>query len=123
MTAGLILCAHGARDPRWAAPFESVAARVRERRPDARVRLAYLEFIEPSPAQAAVSDARLSVSATVVDRCVLVAAGPAPMVACDHRAPHEVRVEAPKAERSGAADGQRVAWQGPQRRRSWPGFA
>jgi sirohydrochlorin ferrochelatase len=29
MTQGLILFAHGARDPRWAAPFEAVAARVR----------------------------------------------------------------------------------------------
>ena len=31
MPHGLILFAHGARDPRWAEPFEAVAARVRER--------------------------------------------------------------------------------------------
>ena len=48
MSPGLILFAHGARDPRWAAPFEAVAARVRTQRPDAAVRLAYLEFMTPT---------------------------------------------------------------------------
>ena len=48
MTTGLILFAHGARDPRWAAPFEAVAAQVRARAPDAPVRLAFLEFMTPS---------------------------------------------------------------------------
>jgi sirohydrochlorin cobaltochelatase len=47
-TPGLILFAHGARDPRWAAPFEAVAAHVRLQRPDATVRLAFLEFMTPS---------------------------------------------------------------------------
>ncbi len=46
--AGLILFAHGARDPRWATPFEAVAERVRRARPNARVRLAYLEFMTPT---------------------------------------------------------------------------
>jgi sirohydrochlorin cobaltochelatase len=45
---GLILFAHGARDPRWAQPFEAIAARVRGLRPQAAVRLAYLEFMAPS---------------------------------------------------------------------------
>ena len=48
MTTGLILFAHGARDPRWAAPFEAVAARVRAQRPDVAVRLAFLEIMSPS---------------------------------------------------------------------------
>jgi sirohydrochlorin cobaltochelatase len=47
MTPGLILFAHGARDPRWAAPFEAVAARVRAGRPGVAVRLAYLELMTP----------------------------------------------------------------------------
>jgi sirohydrochlorin cobaltochelatase len=47
MTAGLILFAHGARDPRWAEPFESVAARVRQARPGLPVRLAFLELMKP----------------------------------------------------------------------------
>jgi sirohydrochlorin cobaltochelatase len=52
MQAGLILFAHGARDPRWAAPFEAVAARVRAARPALPVRLAYLELMQPSLAEA-----------------------------------------------------------------------
>ena len=48
MKTGLILFAHGARDPRWAAPFEAVAAQVRTQRPDVPVRLAYLEFMTPT---------------------------------------------------------------------------
>jgi sirohydrochlorin cobaltochelatase len=49
---GLILFAHGARDPRWAGPFEAVAAQVRDARPQALVRLAFLEFMTPGLAQA-----------------------------------------------------------------------
>jgi sirohydrochlorin cobaltochelatase len=44
---GLILFAHGARDPRWARPFEDVAERVRRARPEALVRLAFLEMMSP----------------------------------------------------------------------------
>jgi sirohydrochlorin cobaltochelatase len=47
MTQGLILFAHGARDPRWAAPFEDTAARIRVLQPQLRVRLAYLDFMTP----------------------------------------------------------------------------
>jgi sirohydrochlorin cobaltochelatase len=46
-TQGLILFAHGARDPRWALPFEQVATRVRARRPGLAVTLAYLELMPP----------------------------------------------------------------------------
>jgi sirohydrochlorin cobaltochelatase len=49
---GLILMAHGARDPRWSAPFEQTAARLRERHPGNRVALAYLELMQPSLAEA-----------------------------------------------------------------------
>ena len=47
MQRGLMLFAHGARDPRWALPFEAVARRVRERAPALVVQLAYLEFMAP----------------------------------------------------------------------------
>jgi sirohydrochlorin cobaltochelatase len=50
---GLILFAHGARDPRWAAPFEAVAQRVHALRPGVPVRLAFLEFMSPSLPEAA----------------------------------------------------------------------
>lgn len=45
---GLILFAHGARDPAWARPFEAVAARVGALRPGTPVRLAFLEFMTPA---------------------------------------------------------------------------
>ncbi len=44
---GLILLAHGARDPAWATPFESVVARVRTQAPETIVRLAFLELMTP----------------------------------------------------------------------------
>jgi sirohydrochlorin cobaltochelatase len=50
---GIVLFAHGARDPRWAAPFEDVAAQVRRLRPDADVRLAFLELMAPTLEEAA----------------------------------------------------------------------
>ena len=47
MKTGLILFAHGARDPRWAQPFEAVLARVQARAPALAVRLAFLEIMSP----------------------------------------------------------------------------
>jgi len=44
---GLLLFAHGARDARWALPFEDVAARVRAAAPAVALELAYLEFMSP----------------------------------------------------------------------------
>lgn len=44
---GALLFAHGARDAAWAAPFEAVAASLRERSPQTEVRLAFLEFMAP----------------------------------------------------------------------------
>jgi sirohydrochlorin cobaltochelatase len=43
----LILFAHGARDPRWAAPFEAVVRHIGEQRPQLQVRLAFLELMAP----------------------------------------------------------------------------
>ncbi len=47
MKRGLLLFAHGARDPRWAEPFEEVMRRVRQRDPALVVQLAFLEFMTP----------------------------------------------------------------------------
>lgn len=44
---GLLLFAHGARDPNWALPFEAVAQQVRAAAPDVAVAMAYLEFMSP----------------------------------------------------------------------------
>ena len=46
-TRGLILFAHGARDPRWAEPFEAVASQIRLTQPGLQVRTAFLEFMQP----------------------------------------------------------------------------
>jgi sirohydrochlorin cobaltochelatase len=62
---GLLLFAHGARDARWSAPFEDVAARLRATASEVPVELAFLEFMVPSLAEAG---ARLAVAGcTVVD--------------------------------------------------------
>ncbi len=48
MKRGLLLFAHGARDPNWALPFRAVAERVRERDAGLLVELAFLEFMTPT---------------------------------------------------------------------------
>lgn len=50
---GIVLFAHGSRDPQWRAPIEAVAAQIRLRQPDARVCCAYLELCAPSLPEAA----------------------------------------------------------------------
>lgn len=49
---GLVLFAHGARDPRWAAPFEVVARQLRDAAPGLAVRAAYLELMPPTLTEA-----------------------------------------------------------------------
>ncbi len=46
-TTGLILFGHGARDPRWAEPFERLRDKVAAARPTVEVRLAFLDLMEP----------------------------------------------------------------------------
>ncbi len=55
----VILLAHGARDPSWATPFEAVVERVRERAPEAVVRLAFLELMAPTLEEAGAGLAAL----------------------------------------------------------------
>ena len=43
----LILFAHGARDPRWAQPFQKLQGIAQSSLPDAAVELAFLELMEP----------------------------------------------------------------------------
>lgn len=47
MKAGLLLFAHGARDPNWSLPFQAVLESVRVRAPEVSVLLSYLEFMSP----------------------------------------------------------------------------
>jgi sirohydrochlorin cobaltochelatase len=48
MIQGLLLVAHGARDPTWARPFEAIAARIREHAPGRPLRIAYLDHLAPN---------------------------------------------------------------------------
>ncbi|HEV8094285.1 MAG TPA: CbiX/SirB N-terminal domain-containing protein [Burkholderiales bacterium] len=43
----ILLVAHGARDPGWAAPIERLAGEVEKRSEGSAVRIAYLEFLKP----------------------------------------------------------------------------
>lgn len=44
---GVIVFAHGSRDPLWRAPVEAVARRIAEREPAVQACTAYLELTEP----------------------------------------------------------------------------
>jgi len=52
-TRGVILLAHGARDPRWSEPFEALRERFAALAPDVPVALAFLELMTPDLAGAA----------------------------------------------------------------------
>jgi sirohydrochlorin cobaltochelatase len=51
--SAIVLFAHGARDPSWAEPFSRIVKRLRQKQPDTRVELAFLECMEP-PLESAV---------------------------------------------------------------------
>jgi len=48
MKTALVLFAHGARDPEWAAPMRRVQAAIQLRSPEQMVELAFLEFMAPT---------------------------------------------------------------------------
>lgn len=48
MKRGLVLVAHGSRDPQWAQPFEKIAAELARLLPECEIRLAYLEIMPPA---------------------------------------------------------------------------
>lgn len=50
---GIVLFAHGSRDPLWRVPIEAVALQIRVRQPDTPVLCAYLEMCPPTLSQAA----------------------------------------------------------------------
>ncbi|HUG22863.1 sirohydrochlorin chelatase [Piscinibacter sp.] len=47
MRRGLLLFAHGARDSRWALPFEEITKNVRDHASGVPVELGFLEFMSP----------------------------------------------------------------------------
>jgi len=52
---GIVLFAHGARDPEWARPFEDIRERVRASRPEYPIELAFLDFMSPTLDEAVAS--------------------------------------------------------------------
>lgn len=74
-TRGLLLFAHGARDPNWALPFEAVAGIVRAQRPAMPVALAFLEFMQPTLAEAGARLAAAGCTAVSVVPLFLGAGG------------------------------------------------
>jgi sirohydrochlorin cobaltochelatase len=48
MKSGVVLFAHGSRDPEWAAPFRAIEAKVAAAKPDHKVALAFLELMQPT---------------------------------------------------------------------------
>jgi sirohydrochlorin cobaltochelatase len=44
----IILFAHGARDPEWAAPFDIIKQQLQAARPEVQVMLAFQDFMTPS---------------------------------------------------------------------------
>lgn len=64
---GIVLFAHGARDPEWSAPFRRLQQIVAARQKNAVVMLAYLELMSPTLDDAA-SDL---LAANVTDICIV----------------------------------------------------
>lgn len=54
-SSAILLFAHGARDPEWAAPFRRIVAHLERVRADTRVELAFLELTQPSLVEAVAS--------------------------------------------------------------------
>jgi len=63
---GIILFAHGARDPEWAQPFQEIVRRVRSSRPEYPIELAFLEWMSPTLEEAIDSLAEQGAAAITV---------------------------------------------------------
>lgn len=66
MDKALILFAHGARDPEWAAPLRRVQQLLAERNPGLLVELAFLEFMSPTLDQCIEQLSRKSIGSIVI---------------------------------------------------------
>ena len=53
----IILFAHGARDPDWAAPFNIIKRQLQAARPDTQVELAFQDFMAPTLEEAVAQSA------------------------------------------------------------------
>lgn len=89
---GIVLFAHGARDPEWARPFEAIRDIVRARRPEFPVELAFLEFMSPGLEDAVQSLAAKGVAAITIFPLFMAPGGhirnDLPRIVADLRAKH-----------------------------------
>ncbi|KXW58418.1 sirohydrochlorin ferrochelatase [Ferrovum myxofaciens] len=66
MPQGILLFAHGARDPLWANPFLDILDKVRSLRPTQDVDLCFLELMHPSLDQAVQEQTRRGVTDLII---------------------------------------------------------
>ena len=62
----IILFAHGARDPDWAAPFNIIKRQLQAARPQLQIELAFQDFMSPTLAEAAAQLAARGVKRAVL---------------------------------------------------------
>lgn len=72
---GVILLAHGSRDPRWRDPFERLASKIKAKSPSVAVRPAFLKDLEPEIYTVAEDMARSGVAEITVVPVFLAAGG------------------------------------------------
>ncbi|MBC7780670.1 MAG: CbiX/SirB N-terminal domain-containing protein [Proteobacteria bacterium] len=101
----LVLFAHGARDARWAEPFEAIRTALQAQQPTRRIELAFLEFMQPSLDEVAAALHADGVERALVVPLFLATGGhlrrdlPAMVEAIGVRFPGlEFRIEAPLGE-------------------------
>jgi len=104
---GIVLVAHGSRDPEWARPFERLAAALEKRLPAVAVALAYLEY-GPSIDEALAALVAKGAGAIRVVPVFLGAGGHVkddiPRLVAAARPPVPVMVDAPIGEQAGVID-------------------
>jgi len=104
---GIVLVAHGSRDPEWARPFERLAAALEKRLPAVAVALAYLEH-GPSIDEALAALVAKGAGAIRVVPVFLGAGGHVkddiPRLVAAARPPVPVTVDAPIGEQAGVID-------------------
>lgn len=106
MKQGIVLFAHGSRDPEWARPFERISAEVERRLPSAAVCVAYLEQMHPTLEEAVAAFAAAGVKSIRVVPLFFAPGGHVkedlPRLVSRLAAAHrdlELRLEAPIGER------------------------
>jgi sirohydrochlorin cobaltochelatase len=105
---GLVLFAHGSRDPDWARPFEKILSAVAKARNGDPVRLAYLEHMTPSLPEALTQLESAGVKSVLVVPLFFGLGGhlkeDLPRLVKEAASPLEVRIAPPIGEQSAVID-------------------